>query len=98
MQAEFRLPDSLSLAAVRLETGRTHQIRVHMGGIGHPLPGDFLYYPESVSELTPRQMLHSYRLSFTHPVNGEQLHFESQLPPDMRRLLAEYEPVKIAPG
>ncbi|MCD7819733.1 MAG: RluA family pseudouridine synthase, partial [Lachnospiraceae bacterium] len=51
------LPSELTLASVRLETGRTHQIRVHMKSIGHPLPGDFLYNPESVCALAQRQML-----------------------------------------
>ncbi|MCC8105326.1 MAG: RluA family pseudouridine synthase [Clostridiales bacterium] len=85
--AEGRVPNVVSLANVRLETGRTHQIRVHMKFIGHPLPGDFLYNPDSVCELAPRQMLHAHRLTFTHPVTGETLVFESKMPPDMRRLL-----------
>ncbi|MCD8013818.1 MAG: RluA family pseudouridine synthase [Lachnospiraceae bacterium] len=72
-----------SLAAIRLETGRTHQIRVHMKSIGHPLPGDFLYNPNSVCALTPRQMLHSHRISFQHPITGETLEFVSEMPEDM---------------
>ncbi len=73
-----------SLAAIRLETGRTHQIRVHMKSIGHPLPGDFLYNPNSVCALTPRQMLHSHRISFAHPITGETLEFVSEMPEDMK--------------
>ncbi|MCD8335694.1 MAG: RluA family pseudouridine synthase [Lachnospiraceae bacterium] len=88
------LPDVLSLASVRLETGRTHQIRVHMKAIGHPLPGDFLYNPDSVCELAPRQTLHSYRITFAHPITGETLSFVSELPEDMRRLLAYYDPAE----
>ncbi|MCD8348780.1 MAG: RluA family pseudouridine synthase [Lachnospiraceae bacterium] len=82
-----RLPDILSLASVQLETGRTHQIRVHMKSIGHPLPGDFLYNPDSVCALAPRQMLHSHRITFAHPITGETLSFVSDLPEDMRTLL-----------
>lgn len=75
-----------SLASVRLETGRTHQIRVHMKYIGHPLLGDFLYNP-GADKLISRQALHSHRLRFRHPVTGEQLEFTSALPPDMLQLL-----------
>ncbi|MCD7842132.1 MAG: RluA family pseudouridine synthase [Lachnospiraceae bacterium] len=81
----------MSLANVRLETGRTHQIRVHMKSIGHPLPGDFLYNSDSVCEFAPRQMLHAHRLTFAHPITGEPLVFESKMPPDMRRLLEMYD-------
>ncbi|MCD7812707.1 MAG: RluA family pseudouridine synthase [Lachnospiraceae bacterium] len=81
------LPEVLSLARIHLETGRTHQIRVHMKSIGHPLPGDFLYNPSSVCARTPRQTLHAHRLTFAHPVTGETLSFVSDLPADMRNLL-----------
>lgn len=77
---------ALSLARVKLETGRTHQIRVHMKHIGHPMIGDFLYHPESQTILS-RQALHSHRLSFTHPITGEELCFVSELPDDMRAVL-----------
>lgn len=73
--------DGLSLVQLQLETGRTHQIRVHMTSIGHPLIGDTLYNPETV--LMNRQALHSYRLAFTHPVTGVSLEFTSPLPEDM---------------
>lgn len=76
----------LSLARVQLETGRTHQIRVHMKHIGHPMIGDFLYYPES-QDLIPRQALHSHTLSFRHPITREQLTFSAKLPADMQRLI-----------
>ncbi len=72
-----------SLAAVRLETGRTHQIRVHMKHIGHPLPGDFLYNPDY--RVISRQALHSFRLTFRHPITAEQMTFTAPLPPDMAR-------------
>ncbi|MCD7745515.1 MAG: RluA family pseudouridine synthase [Lachnospiraceae bacterium] len=80
-------PYCFSLASIRLETGRTHQIRVHMKSIGHPLPGDFLYNPDSVCALTPRQMLHSHRISFVHPITGKELTFESEMPKDMQLML-----------
>lgn len=73
--------DGLSLVQLQPETGRTHQIRVHMTSIGHPLIGDTLYNPETA--LMNRQALHSYRLAFTHPVTGVSLEFTSPLPEDM---------------
>ena len=73
--------DGLSLVQLQLETGRTHQICVHMTSIGHPLIGDTLYNPETA--LMNRQALHSYRLAFTHPVTGVSLEFTSPLPEDM---------------
>ena len=77
--------EKYSLAKIWLETGRTHQIRVHMNAIGHPLPGDFLYHNDR-SEIG-RQALHSWRLEFVHPVTGRILKFEQPLPEDMRKLL-----------
>ena len=64
-----------------LETGRTHQIRVHMASIGHPLIGDFLYNPSSME--LPRQALHSHKLTFYHPITKEPLSFIAPLPQDM---------------
>lgn len=71
----------LSLVALRLDTGRTHQIRVHMAHIGCPLLGDFLYGTED--ERISRPALHSYRLTFRHPITREVLTFTQALPPDM---------------
>ncbi|MDO4454346.1 MAG: RluA family pseudouridine synthase [Eubacteriales bacterium] len=73
---------NLSLVSLKLETGRTHQIRVHMKYIGHPLIGDFLYHPDF--SLIHRQALHSHRLSFSHPITKEWLSFTSPLPKDMQ--------------
>lgn len=70
-----------SLIRLQLETGRTHQIRVHMRYIGCPLPGDFLYCPDYTK--IRRQALHSYRLSFPHPITGKSLSFTAPLPEDM---------------
>ena len=81
----LRRSGEYSLAKIWLETGRTHQIRVHMNAIGHPLPGDFLYHPD-FSKIG-RQALHSWRLEFHHPVTGEVMKFEQELPEDMKKLL-----------
>lgn len=75
-----------SLVALELETGRTHQIRVHLSHLGHPLVGDFLY-GTPCPEVIDRPALHSGRLELAHPVTGERLTFEEPLPEDMARLL-----------
>ena len=75
-----------SLVRLELETGRTHQIRVHMAHIGCPLTGDFLYGTEQPG-LIARPALHSAELSLLHPVTGEPLSFSAPLPEDIRRLL-----------
>ena len=85
-----------SLIDCRLETGRTHQIRVHLAAIGHPLIGDDLYGPgfkTKAARLGPRaqaalaalarQALHAYLLSIAHPATGERLTFRSNLPADL---------------
>ena len=71
-----------SLVSLKLDTGRTHQIRVHMKHIGHPLLGDFLYNPD-YSVIT-RQALHSHHLEFVHPITGEHMQFLIELPDDMK--------------
>ena len=80
----IKTKDGYSLVSLVLETGRTHQIRVHMQYIGTPLIGDYLYNPDY--EKMHRQALHSARLSFTHPITGEAMSFEAPLPEDMRWL------------
>ena len=70
----------------RLETGRTHQIRAHFAAIGHPLVGDPTYGGEAKYGLT-RQFLHAHRLAFAHPVGGEAMSFESELPDDLTAAL-----------
>ena len=72
-----------SLVSLLLDTGRTHQIRVHMKFLGHPLPGDFLYCPDY--SVINRQALHSYRLQFIHPITGKAMDFITEPPEDMRR-------------
>lgn len=76
-----------SLAALSLETGRTHQIRVHMKHIGHPLPGDFLYNPDM--SVIQRQALHSHKIQFPHPVSGDLMQFTAPLPDDMKQFFSE---------
>jgi 23S rRNA pseudouridine1911/1915/1917 synthase len=76
--------DTLILA--RLETGRTHQIRVHFAAIGHPVAGDPEYGSKGRHGLT-RQFLHATRISFRHPLSGEKLSFESPLPQDLAEAL-----------
>jgi 23S rRNA pseudouridine1911/1915/1917 synthase len=78
-----------TLVQCDLETGRTHQIRVHLAHAGHPLLGDPLYGDRRTRHpLIARQALHAVSLSFVHPVSGEPLVFESPLPPDIDRLRA----------
>ncbi len=73
------------LVELILETGRTHQIRVHMQHIGHPLAGDFLYGTEDVS-LIPRAALHACALRLKHPMTGEWIELTQELPEDMQKL------------
>jgi 23S rRNA pseudouridine1911/1915/1917 synthase len=88
-----------SLIACRLETGRTHQIRVHLAHLGHPLLGDDVYGPgfktkavhlsaeaRQALEALGRQALHAHILGFQHPKTGQVLHFQSRLPDDLARL------------
>ena len=77
--------NNLSLVNFKLETGRTHQIRVHSSYIGHPILGDDLY--GNKSSLIYRQALHSYKISFIHPKTREKMCFEIDLPKDMINIL-----------
>ena len=97
----------VTLVECKLETGRTHQIRVHMKHIGHTLFGDFEYggdrvlkgttftkykqFVQNCLDLLPRQALHARTLSFTHPTTGEWMSFESELPADMQAVLNKWE-------
>lgn len=87
----------LALLEVTLETGRTHQIRVHLASIGHPVVGDPVYGREE--RIAPRLFLHAARLGFTHPVTGEHLEVASPLAPDLEQALrALGEPAPEAPA
>lgn len=86
--------DDASLVELRLQTGRTHQIRVQMSEIGHPLLGDWLYLPEEDASRCPRAsrlMLHAVSLSLNHPKTGERMTFEAPLPDDFAGYLGELE-------
>jgi len=96
---EERFP-GCTLVRCRLETGRTHQIRVHMAYLGHPLVGDTTYIkgvqkcPPQLRELLngfPRQALHATRLALDHPVTGKRMQFDSVLPDDFDELLEQVE-------
>jgi len=90
-----------TLLELRLRTGRTHQIRVHCSAISRPIVGDPVYgrrrstqdpvYIQALLAPVRRQMLHAWRLEINHPVTGERMRFESPLPEDMERLIAELE-------
>lgn len=79
-----------TLLLVQLETGRTHQIRVHLKAIGHPVVGDPMYGSGTVirGSKLQRQFLHSYQLQFAHPLSGEALQFEVPLPEDLQNVLS----------
>ena len=81
-----------TLCRVRLETGKTHQIRIHLAESGHPLVGEKVYIRDYVRRggepmAAPRLLLHAATLGFVHPRTGEKVHFESQLPPDFQAAL-----------
>lgn len=77
--------DTFSLVKCTLETGRTHQIRLHMSAIGHPLLGDTLYGIES--DLINRQALHSYKMNFIHPITNKKVELFCDLPDDMKKVV-----------
>jgi len=88
---------TLTLAQVAIQTGRTHQIRVHLSAIGHPIVGDSLYggvhrrVPGDLRAVThlERPFLHAARLAFTHPIDGRRMEFTSELPEDLQHVLDE---------
>ncbi|NMH71886.1 RluA family pseudouridine synthase [Bacillus sp. RO2] len=84
----LRIGAGWSHVTLRLETGRTHQIRVHMAHIGHPLLGDSLYGGSVLAGMS-RQALHSCELSFFHPVEEREMTFQCELPDDIKRVLGE---------
>ena len=94
------LSPALTLVHVAIHTGRTHQIRVHLSAIGHPVVGDALYggvrrrVPGDVRAVAhlERPFLHAARLAFVHPTDSRRMEFESPLPADLQRVLDELTP------
>jgi 23S rRNA pseudouridine1911/1915/1917 synthase len=84
------------LIECRLKTGRTHQIRIHLSELGHPVCGEKIYRhplggrPTTDKSGAPRLALHAAELGFEHPQTGEQLRFEMPLPPDLREFLKTF--------
>lgn len=85
--ARYTTPVSVARLACRLETGRTHQIRVHLSAIGHPLVADATYGGSATPFDLGRPFLHAGRLGFTHPVTGDALEFSSPLPDELQRII-----------
>ncbi len=86
-RVENEFMEKYSLTRIDIETGRTHQIRVHMASLGHPVVGDAMYGGGSVSNGVPRQLLHASRLRCVHPVTGKELDVEAPLWPDFLSVL-----------
>ncbi len=82
-----------TLLELHIETGRTHQIRVHLSHLGFPVAGDKLYGPSKDHAMFPRQMLHAWKLSFTHPTTGSRIDARAELPDDFNAVLAQLEAV-----
>ena len=89
VERRYQQPRAVTLVECRLETGRTHQIRVHMAAIGHPVAGDPRYGGAAPQLALGRPFLHAQRLGFDHPRTGKRLVFTSPLPPDLEAALAE---------
>ena len=81
--------EKYSLIELRLETGRTHQIRVHMSHIGAPLVGDYLYNEDDYGKSLVRPLLHSKSLEFIHPIKGERMYLECDLPVDFKEKIGK---------
>ena len=81
--------EKYSLIELRLETGRTHQIRVHMSHIGAPLVGDYLYNEDDYGKISVRPLLHSKSLEFIHPIKGERMYLECDLPVDFKEKIGK---------
>ena len=84
----FEFPEPSTFVECTLETGRTHQIRVHLAAIGHAVSGDPRYGGKRGTIPSPRPFLHAYRLAFVHPVTDEAMEFSSELPPDLAHVLS----------
>ena len=91
VKKKFELPQPCALVECQLETGRTHQIRVHLDSIDNPVVGDSTYGGARSSLSSPRPMLHAAKLSFVHPTSGEAVTFESPVPQDMQAVINRCE-------
>ena len=89
VETEFNHPALLTLVRCSLETGRTHQIRVHLAAVDHPVVGDAMYGGAKSALVAPRPMLHARRLTLIHPGTGEEMSFEATLPADMAAIIAK---------
>jgi 23S rRNA pseudouridine1911/1915/1917 synthase len=87
VEADFTEPVAAARVGCRLETGRTHQVRVHLAAIGHPVVGDGSYGGDRPTLPAPRPCLHAARLGFRHPATGEAVAFDSPLPADVEAVL-----------
>jgi 23S rRNA pseudouridine1911/1915/1917 synthase len=92
----YRADVEVAEVECRLETGRTHQIRVHLTAIGHPVVGDPLYGGVRTGIRMERPFLHAAQLAFAHPSTGERLQFDSPLPDDLQAVLAGLGPASDA--
>ena len=81
--------EGFTLLEIELKTGRTHQIRVHMAHIGHPVVGDTVYSSGKNPFGVTSQMLHAYKLGFKHPKTGEWVEFKAPLPEELRKIMSE---------
>jgi 23S rRNA pseudouridine1911/1915/1917 synthase len=90
----FNVPADLSLVQCNLETGRTHQIRVHLASVNHAVVGDSLYGGARSALKAARPMLHAARLTLIHPGTGEEMTWTAPLPADMLAVLAKCELAK----
>lgn len=88
VRQEFNEPTDLTLVKCTLETGRTHQIRVHLAAVGHAVVGDAMYGGARAALVAPRPLLHAQRLSLVHPGTGEQMTWEAPVPNDMAEILS----------
>jgi 23S rRNA pseudouridine1911/1915/1917 synthase len=90
VRAEYEHP-TVTLVECKLETGRTHQLRVHLSAVGHAVVGDAAYRGDRPALRLDRPFLHAYRLALAHPTTGQHLTFEEPLPPDLASVLEELE-------
>jgi 23S rRNA pseudouridine1911/1915/1917 synthase len=98
VRERFRDPVEVAVVECRLETGRTHQIRVHLAAIGHPVVGDPRYGGRRSSFPCPRPFLHAHALAFDHPVTNERVSFASPLPSDLAQVVDGLRASGVAPA